>query len=219
MVWSKSGWLSDDTGWLPLVVAGGSPPSYVLAGTFSASGSGDTISTTMNVGTAAADRIIVITGASQNSPAIASATINGVSCTLDASNADSCVFSAPGIAFGSGVQTITATWTGSSFFTRGITVWVASHCASSTVIHTASNTTIASTISVVAGDLMFSANNSASATPATYSSSTQAPSNTQLLASNIGGSADWVIAATNASFSVTPQIVTGLNDYAVGTYH
>jgi len=204
----------------PPVAAGGGSPSYAFVGTFTDQGavSGDTISTTMNIGTAAASRTIVIVGTSQNTPTLASATINGVSCTKDVSIVQTGIFSCPGVSYGSGTQTITVTWTGSGFLFRSIGVYELSNLASTTVVHTASGTTSAATISVANHDLMFSVNSATNPTAATYSTSSVAPSNSGLLWANVGGYADWLIASTNASFSVNP-FVTGQNNFAVATYH
>ena len=175
------------------------------------------MSASLNVGTAAANRIIVVAGASQGSAAIGTVTVNSVSCTIDATFGSSFVASCPGSSFGSGTQTIVATWASGSFQARGFSVWVASNMTSTTVVqHVAQNTS--ATLGVTANDFMFAAVNVSGASVPWTGGTTQSPSNTQTINASTNFSADWTIASTNASFTLNPN-AANQNSFAAATYH
>lgn len=163
-------------------------------------------SSTINIGTASADRLIVATLACQNSTTVTSITVNGTSLSAVVNTAGSVAIFAGLVTTGSGTVTITATWASGSFQLRGFAIYALKGLSSNTVKQTASLSASGPlTISVTAGDFMFAANESVNAN-ANFSTSTQVPTaNHSIFSSNPWGTAsDWIIASTNASFSANP---------------
>jgi hypothetical protein len=198
---------------------GGGGASYSLAGSIGSTGSGGNVSGALNVGTAAANRVIVVASATQANGTMTAVTVNGVSCTVDTTVGNAVgsvgVASCPGASYGSGSQTIAVTWSAGSFNGRGFSAWVCSNMTSTTVQgHNSAGGASSTTVAVTAGDFLFAAN---PASAPSWASSTQSPSNTQ---SNIGtaavSTADWTIASTNASFSVA---VNNGNSVGAAGYH
>jgi|SRR6516164_3867808 hypothetical protein len=182
---------------------GGPPYTYQNSFSTGSGVSGDTISTTIDIGTAQADRLIVVVTASQNSKVLTTVVVNGVTLTNDIVGNGAAISSGL-VTAGSGPQTVNATWTGSGFNQRGFSVFRLTGLSSNTVKNTTSTT-----ISVTGGDLMFSGAYGTGASGGTWASSTQAPAAFRdmfLGASLWLSSADWTIAATNASFTLN---VTG----------
>jgi len=98
---------------------------FAYKGSNSFSGSGNTQTFTMDVGTATVNRVL-IAGVATAGGTISGITVNGVSLpNLDASGSTGgaqAIFSGVGVAFGSGVQTIIVTYASASFQNRGVFV-------------------------------------------------------------------------------------------------
>jgi hypothetical protein len=201
--------------------AAGGAASYAFINSTFSTGSGANVSGSFNIGTAAANRVIIVAGVTQAAGTPTSVTVNSVSCTIDVGVTNVVIASCPGVSYGSGAQTVAVNWSAGSFNGRGFSVWVGTNMTSTTVVQK-TNTTGAPgnmTISVTANDFMFGVYLSSNAGgPATWSTSTQSPAATELLNSGCCGTADWTISSTNASFAAQPNFASMTAD-AVATYH
>lgn len=161
--------------------------------------------TTIDIGTAAADRVIIVAVTVQTAAAITSVAIGATNLTSDVDSTDGtsreAIFSGL-ITAGSGVTNIVLTTVGGAFVERDISVWTATGLTSNTVKHVGNNTTGDNfTINVTAGDFLVAGFCDFSTT--TFSTSTAAPTGTRVTGS-FSSTAEWnPIAATNASFTVT----------------
>lgn len=176
----------------------------------SASGSGSTLSGSIDIGTAAADRVVIVAATEQNGQSLTSIVVNGV--TLTAAVAGSGVYISTGlVTSGSGAQTVTVTWGAGSFETRTCAVWIANGLNSNTpkATGTVATNVTPSAISVTAGDLLFGVTMLGnSGTPEYNGNSTEnAAGERQVLTGALSGFyGDWTVASTNASFSVYEAI-------------
>lgn len=187
--------------------------SYTYAGGFSTGGGGAVATTSINIGTGG---FIVVGTSTQNTVAITSVVVNGVTLTQDAYLTNVGIFS--GLVSGSGSVTVTVTWASGTFNLRGFGLWVLNGLTTNAKENSATFTTNPGTISVNAGDLMFTAF-FANGTLITWSASTQVPAvgaPHNLTAGNPSLQfADWTIASTNAAFSDAPGVAA---NSAVVTY-
>jgi hypothetical protein len=203
-------------------LSGAAPPAvgppYVFRNVASTSASGAVFSTSIDIGTASADRLVVVATATQNAVAVSTVVVHGVTLTADVNSAAGAAIFSGLVTSGSGPQTVTVTWASGTFNMRGFSLWTVTGLSSNVVKQTGSGTTSA-TINVTAGDLMFSSAEFSSAGTASWSISTQVPAATHgMFVANPGGTgADWTIASTNASFSVNPNI-GNLNATVAATY-
>lgn len=164
-------------------------------------------STTIDIGAATADRFVIVGAVDQNSLALTSLTVNGVSLAQDCNDTGggrlwSGLVGATG---GAGVATIVSTYTGAAFTDRAHFVYVGrgmSNTAGASTTGTQSAGGTSYSISVTAGDLLVGINKFT----VTYGTSTVAPtaSNTLTYGGAGNSSSPWwnTIASTNASFSV-----------------
>jgi hypothetical protein len=163
--------------------------------------------TTIDIGTAAADRYVIVAIWNQNARAIDSVTVGGVSLAEDVENTSTrglSIFSGL-VTTGSGVQNIVAAASAGGIF-EDVTIfcWTGTGLADTTgAVQTANaSATTSTTISVTAGDflialLRITANNSGSTE--TPTSRTQAGIGTSIVAHIF----EWnTVASTNASFTI-----------------
>lgn len=208
--------------------AAAGPPVFTFRGVDNTNtGASAFTSTTINIGTATADRFVIVGTLDQNAVGVSGITVNGVSLVPDtqrftAGNPGAYIYSGlVGTTGGTGVATIVVNYVGSSAFTeRTMIVWTGtglSHTAgaATTVTGSPSNTL---NISVQAGDFMIVA------TPFgyTYGGSTQAPTTIRSEPSSTSVytqfGPEWnTITSTNASFAITVN-VGGLG-LCAATYH
>jgi hypothetical protein len=184
-----------------------------------ASAGGAALSTSIAIGTASADRLVVVATNNNGGDAMTSVVVNGVTLTADQNGATDGVSIFSGlVASGSGPQTVTVTWASGSFQIRGFALWTVTGLSSNLANQKTSFTAASGTISVTAGDLMFAIARGSGSNPS-WSTSTQIPAavNSCYGPSPTGGAADWTMASTNASFSVAPN-AAGLQATAVATY-
>lgn len=185
------------------------PPSYSYRSALSATGSGALLTGSVDIGTAAADRLVIVGFTCQNAPAITSVVVNGASL----SNALTNTGASPGaylysglVTSGSGAQTVTITFATGTFLTRTGFVWIANGLSSNSPKHVSTTPTnvTAATINVDAGDFLFAVTGVSSGTPNYTGNSTENPAaaRQQLTGALSGYSGDWTVASTNASFSI-----------------
>jgi hypothetical protein len=199
-----------ETGPLGLVVGAMSVPAYSFRNTAVTSAAGAVLSTSIDIGPASGDRLVIVGTAEQGGNSVSSITVGSVSL----SNVVPITGAGPNVemwaglvTLGSGPQTVTVTWAAGSFQSRGFSLWTANGLNSNSAKQTTSGTGgSGSTISVTAGDLMFAIAATTGAS-SDWSTSTQAPSSLHsILASGLFyDGADWTIAATNASFGQNPH--------------
>jgi hypothetical protein len=194
-----------------------SGPVFTFRGTDSTNSATSVFtSTTIDIGSARSDRLVIVATSDQSANAISSVSVNG-SPPL---NLDVTAGGGPGlqiwsglISSGSGVATIVVNYaSGASFTGRVLDVWTATGLASNVVKHTATFAgTSSATISVGAGDFLVAAEPFGGVT---FTGS--APDTTPVMRSNPSVtpptlvSAEWItITTNNASFSVTASASLG----------
>lgn len=205
------------------VSRGGAAAAYTYKGS-SDGGSGgvasDTVSYTIDIGTASADRLIVVATGIQGNHVLTGVTVAGTPLTIDVQNAGNQAAIASGLVIaGSGNQTVSCTWTGSGFNVRMIMVWAVTGLSSNTVRATGSGATANTAISVTATDFLFSTAWNGTSGGSNFNASTQAPAASRLLTDGTFAisSADWTIISTNASFNIN-AVATSLQAVAAATY-
>jgi hypothetical protein len=195
-------------------------PVFAFKGTDSTnSGTGVFTSTTIDIGPARPDRLVIVATSDQNGNTLSSVTVNGVSLNLDVSNAPNVQIWSGLVTTGSGVATVVANYAGGGFTGRVIDVWTATGLASNLVKHTAIFAgTSSATISVNAGDFLIAVEPFGGVT---FTGS--APDTTPMMRSNPSVtpptlvSGEWnTITANNASFIVTAS--ASLNAGCVASY-
>jgi hypothetical protein len=192
----------------PVAVAGLSYVYKTLDTGFIGGGTVQTFSA--DVGTAAADRTIILGFQCQTGNSIVSATVNGQALTsriADNTNEFVAIYDGTGTAFGSGSQSVVITWGTGSFLDRTCWVWVATGLATGFISADANGNTSAS-VTVNSGDFVFGtsvaqAANSWSPTPDGFHTD-----------SNRGSAADWV-ASSGGAFNVSQ---TGASNVVIANY-
>ena len=187
---------------------GGGGPAYTFRGTASDLTGTANPSYSIDIGTASADRLIIVGFICAGSAGAASVTVNGTGLTLAVSAAPAAVAEVwyGLVTSGSGTQTVQVNGA-SNFFERDIIVWAATGLSSNVVKQTASDNGTQN-INVSASDFLFAINYT-TGTPSNfdYSSSTESPTGIHTTAQSFGG--DWTVISTNAAFSVAPAPTTG----------
>lgn len=197
-------------------------PVVTYRGNGQAGGSGNTTDFTIDIGTASADRLIVVTAAWQNTNGITSIIVDpagaNVTLTQDVINeagSSAAVYSGL-VTSGSGSKTIRMTLVSGGFLNRGIAVWTITTLVSNTKKQSGSSALSSGNFNISAqeGDVMFAAlYNDPNGSTRTYSTSSEAP--TALRTSHANNQfAEWAITADNSSFNVTPG-ATGNTNAAV----
>lgn len=203
------------------ILVGVVTPAYVFKACGTANGVGDSITISVDIGTASADRLIVVGSGSQNTPSFTSMVANGITLNTDvnvAGTASRITLSSGLVTSGSGAQNIVGTWASSGFFIRSLCVWTLTGLNSNLIKNSGSNTGSNGTasINVTAGDFMFAFASSGGVATPDFSTSTEAPVASHSVGVGIVMTgADWTIVSTNASFSV---IGTNTNSIVAGTY-
>lgn len=213
-------------GSLPLLGAGPGTASapivaeYTYVGSISSPGDPSlVISGSIDIGTAASDRLVIVGATLGNSNvAITGVTVNGVSLSLvdrDLTNVAGAAELWSGlVTSGSGSQTVAVTWgSGVGFLERVIAVWTATGLSSDTAKQTAVNE---ANISVDAGDFLFAIGVSTFSNDLSFSTFSQAPTEHSV---DTGGfetvAGDETVVSTNASFSTAATNAAAL---AVATF-
>lgn len=190
--------------------------SYAYDGMTSQTGSSNPTTSSINIGTAASNRTIIVNLVARGAPRTATVTANSVSLSSVLSYADTnsntqAQWFTGTVSTGSGSQSIVVNYGGTPFAAYDVYAWTAYALTSNTPVATSDYTVGGSSsgtgnISVTAGDFLFCAVASAASTnPLNFSSSTQTPSGTRGEDTASGFSsktADWTISATSGSFAV-----------------
>lgn len=173
--------------------------TYRGAGTTSIGGSVGTYS--IDIGTASADRLVIVGTTVGTATTISSVTVNGATLTADVSavNTYRCGIHSGLVTTGDGAVTVVVTWASASFQEKNAFLWTAIGLTSNAVKLTANGLTAAN-ITATVDDFIFSVSRNVAGFP-DFSGSTETPDGTrQVGASN--ASADWSVNATNAAFNV-----------------
>jgi hypothetical protein len=202
--------------------AGGGGATATFRGTATDNINNATRTYSINIGTASADRLVVVgVGAANAAPT--AVTVAGVTMTADVvagAGPAAGMYSAL-VTSGSGAQNVVVTGMG-AFTECGVSVWTCTGLSSNLVKHTGSinGSNGVFSINVTAADFLFATCEGASAS-ASYASSTQAPTAAHVV-DTFGpfiSSADWIsIASTNAAFSVNPTTANSASPSAGATY-
>lgn len=178
-------------------------------------------SNTIDIGSAAADRYVIVAVFTQSATAAPTVTVNGVSLSIDASAAGAnngpSIFSGL-VTTGSGVATIVVTWaSGTSFTSQTIHVWTARGMTKTNgaAYASVSALTATATVSVKQNDFVISATvngigaHTATETETSKISSTNSPTAPETLVWN-------KILADNAAFSI--HMNTGQANFSIAGY-
>jgi hypothetical protein len=209
MGWSDSSY-GDQVGWYRKAVSAPVGPTKVHRGFRSAFTNVGVTTYTVDIGTAAADRLVVIGAICGTGATFGTVTVNGAALTKDAERnpspggaACAAVFSGV-VASGSGSQTISIDFGLSSYEVKSIEVWTVTGLISTTKkqgVGAASGATFGGQVLAVdAGDLVFCAQYTGA--PDDFNPSTQAPDATYDNNADNLIAGDWTISATNASFLI-----------------
>ena len=180
-------------------------PRPIFCGTFlgGTGTSGDTVTTSIDVGAASPDRFIIAGAGSQNGSTLTALSVNGVSLFPLSASSGRVAIGAAIVSSGDGNVTISGTWTSSGFTSRGFTIWRLPRVGSTVAINTASGSTTAS-ISVSFGEFLFAV--ILPTTEANFLASSEPPiahHQTPSAGSRVLSSAEWARVGTQSSFSVT----------------
>jgi hypothetical protein len=171
----------------------------------------------VDIGTAAVDRCVIVGLGAQVATNPTSVTVNGVALVLQEGNSASGsarIYSGL-VTTGSGVQSVVVTHpSGAGFTNRNVTVWTVTGLSSTTKKQSVNGVTTALSVNADAGDFILAVRYYTSGTPV-WTASTEAPAATHNLI--VSATADWTVAATNASFSVSCSGVS-LNSFAAATF-
>lgn len=194
--------------------------SCVHRGTAADTGAGTTRNYSIDIGTASADRLIVVASAVQN-VASGTVTVAGTTLNMDVQgvNGGSSTLYSGLVTSGSGSQTVSIV-IGSGFVQSSVSVWACTGLNSNTVKQTGSGIggVTSFSINVTAGDFMFSAGRSNSAT-GDFGNSTETPTLAYNMASGVYVAAEWLpIVSTNAAFAVRPGTSLNFTHGAAATY-
>jgi len=155
----------------------------------------------VDIGTAAADRVVIVNAQSQNLPTISGVTVNGTSLAQAVSDTVSGGASemwSGVVASGSGAVNVVVTWAGAAFLTRSIAVWTATGLDSTTPQATSANE---ATLSVAAGDFLFAGSFGVNSVAPSMAGFTEAPTEHTASVSTYAFTAgDLTVASTNAAF-------------------
>jgi hypothetical protein len=191
-------------------------PRYSYRGGLSSSATGAVLTGLIDLGPAAADRLVIVGFTCQNTPAVTSVVVNGVTLSNALTNtgtSPSTYLYSGLVPNGSGSQTVMITFASGSFATRTAFVWTANGLSSNSPknVSTTPTVTTAASINVAPGDLLFAVTCTAGTAPNYTGHCTENPAGSRAILSggNSGFYGDWTIANTNASFSI--------NDGASGT--
>lgn len=198
-------------GGVTAVASYGSGPGYVFRGSDKSSSGFPNVTFAIDIGPAAADRLVIVASNTSNDDnTLAAVIVNGVTLNIDVAGTQQGIASGL-VPSGSGVQNIEVTWTGSGFEFRSLYVWTAAGLNSNVVKHVASGSSPQS-INVDAGDFLFAIGGRVGGINPSFSSSTEAPdgSRSQDDTGSFFTGADWTINATNAAFSVVADVAWGL---------
>lgn len=181
-------------------------PAYVYRASYSYGDSSTSNTTSVNIGTASADRLIVV-GVTCQGSGTPTVTVNGVTLTQIVINAtNQAAIFAGLVTSGSGSQNIVVNWTGSAFQGRGVSVWTITGLSSNSAKQSGStNSSASGTINISAGDFLFAVGISLSSVEV-FTGSTETPVREDNLTTDATfyfTSADWSTLTTNASWSVT----------------
>jgi hypothetical protein len=162
----------------------------------------------VDLGTASADRLVVVAFGVSTSAATLGVTCNSVTLTQDVNQSTTnyeVAFFSGVVPTGSGVQTIHTT-NSSTFRIHYYTVWTLTRLASNLVRHTGGwdgGVGSTGTINVTAGDFLFAQTVANTGGTSSYSGSTQAAAATHSQTNTqVSFSADWTIVASNAAFTI-----------------
>lgn len=186
--------------------SGGAAAAYLYRGSGTDSGGTNDATFSIDIGTASADRLVIVGCTVGNNTTITSVVVNGVTLTADISavNAYRVAIYSGLVTTGSGAQNVVITWASASFQEKNAFVWTATGLASNLVKQTVSFTTSAGSINVAAGDFLFAVGRSVALFP-DFATSTEAPDAARQIGLHSAG-ADWQVNATNAAFSVDPGV-------------
>lgn len=222
---ASSFWQSRDSNYNVSIVASGGPTCTLATIPLVTTSSTSAQTQSVNIGSAAADRLVIVGAGTQNATAtLSSVTANGVALTQDAtqtSAGETYIYSGL-VTTGSGAQNIVVNWVGGAFLTRFL--WVAtcnglsSNLKRQSVAFTSASGAGSGTISVVAGDFMFFSQyiNAATGAP-NLNASTVAPTHVNFVSAS-SLEADWTISTTNASFIITNTGLTNSGPAVAVTY-
>ena len=197
-----------------IVVA--SSKAYTYRGSGVDSGGPNDATFSIDIGTASADRLVIVAVWVSTATTVTSVVVNGVTLTADISAVNTyrvAIYSAL-VTTGSGPQNVVVTFGSASFQEKCAAVWTATGLASNLVKNTLQSTTgsgSVGTINVTAGDFLFVGNRTVAGSTA-WTTSTEAPDGTRNVATN-ATPADWQIDATNAAFSIVAS--SGTNNQMV----
>ena len=173
----------------------------------------------MDIGDAAADRVVVVQCFSQNSPGITGVTVNGTSLTQDAANPTGSgrFYSYSGVvSSGSGSQTVVISWTTAGYFDKQAYVWTLTGLSSNTpkatgqAQVTGTDPASISLGTLASGDIVLSSGHILATTDETYdTSSTEAADATRVNSTGLRTrSADWLVNSGGA-FSAVMTVTAG----------
>lgn len=182
---------------------------YSFKSSYQWTSGGTSDSRSIDIGTAAADRLVIVATACQAGSSTPTVTVNGVTLTQQALFNDSGGFGAS-VAFfsgivssGSGPQTVLIDWSGANFTARGAAIWVANGLNTTppkvSGTHRVNGDDV--TLNVAAGDFVFAYIITLSTT--NFDSSTDTPPAREDSAASGGfvfSSADWTAGTTSASW-------------------
>jgi hypothetical protein len=176
--------------------------SYSYRGSGTSTIGGSVVTYSIDIGAAAADRLVIVGSLVDNATTITSVVVNGVTLTLDVTGVGSyrVGFHSGIVAAGSGSQNVVVTWASASFQEKNIFVWTSIGLSSNLKKQTAAWTGATASIAVDAGDFMFAVGRNVVGFP-DYATSTESPDATRQVGLH-NTSADWIVNATNAAFTL-----------------
>lgn len=189
-----------------------SAKSYAFRGALESDAASNALSSSFDLGAAAAGRVVIVALGAQNDDPDPVVVANGVTLTKAVNTVlgPTTGIYAGVVAAGSGAQTVSVTWTSAAFEWKFMAVWTALGLSSAVPKQAVSQPNGAAdlVIPVDAGDFLFYIGHIGSQAAGNVSGSTQAPARqAQITGTGTHGfSADWTIAASNASFSIHDAI-------------
>jgi len=187
----------------------GAPAGYSFRGVGQSSASGSVTNFSIDIGTASADRLVVVGVGFQGVAGITSVIVDpaGANVTLaqDAINASgntSTLYSGL-VTSGAGAKNIEVTLVSGSFLIRAVSVWTLTGLSSNLKKQSSAFAGTTGNINVAAGDFLFAMAHHVGGT-VTFSGSTEAPAAAHNTGNATDDAADWTVVATNASFALVP---------------
>jgi hypothetical protein len=190
--------------------------AYVYRGSNSTTTTANAHSASIDIGTAAADRVVHVGIACQNAQTPTSVVVNGVTLTQDVLNVTSPTagWYSGVVASGSGSVTITVNYRAGAYTLRNMYVLTSTGLVSPTKKQSASLGSGSNiSINVAPGDFLFAVGYRTGGI-ANYTSSTEAPDGTNA-ADSLSREADWVVNTKNETFAVIPANNSGIVHAAV----